>query len=59
MLPLAGLLVVRQRERRRRFELETKHRAREALLAGASHEMQTPLAVRRLTETLARSPNAR
>jgi len=57
VLPLAGLLVVFSYERRRRFELELAHtRAREAVIAGASHELQTPLAVMSgLVETLARS----
>src|SRR3954452_4549044 len=59
VLPLAGLLVVFSVERRRRFELEVANtRAREALIAGASHELQTPLAVMSaLGETLARSPS--
>ena len=59
VLPLAGLLVLFSYERQRRFELEIANtRAREALIAGASHELQTPLAVMSgLVETLARSPH--
>lgn len=58
VLPLAGLLVIFSRERTRRFEAElASTRAREALIAGASHELQTPLAVLSgLADTLARTP---
>lgn len=58
VLPLAGLLVMFSHERTRRFEAERAgFRAREALLAGASHELQTPLAVLSgLIDTLARAP---
>lgn len=46
VIPLAALLVVFSAERTRRFEAEMQGtRAREALIAGASHELQTPLAV--------------
>lgn len=46
VLPLAALFVVFSTERTRRFEAELQGtRAREALLAGASHELQTPLAI--------------
>jgi signal transduction histidine kinase len=59
VLPLAGLLVMFSHERTRRFEAERAGiRAREALLAGASHELQTPLAVLSgLIDTLARAPS--
>ncbi len=59
VLPLAGLLVVFSHERTLRLDAERSSvRAREALLAGASHEMQTPLAVLTgLVETLARNPD--
>lgn len=58
VLPLAALLVVFSTERTRRFEAERASiRAREALIAGASHELQTPLAVLSgVVDTLARSP---
>lgn len=59
VLPLAGLLVVFSNERTRRFEAERDSiRAREALVAGASHELQTPLAVLSgLVDTLANASN--
>jgi signal transduction histidine kinase len=58
VLPLAWLLVIFSNERTRRFEAEQAGtRAREALIAGASHELQTPLAVLSgLVDTLARTP---
>ncbi|MEO6497211.1 MAG: HAMP domain-containing sensor histidine kinase [Solirubrobacteraceae bacterium] len=58
VLPLVWLLAILSRERTRRFEAERAGtRAREALLAGASHELQTPLAVLSgLVDTLATSP---
>lgn len=59
VLPLVGLLVVFSAERTRRFEAELANtRAREALIAGASHELQTPLAVMSgVIDTLANSPH--
>lgn len=59
VLPLVGLLVIFSTERTRRFEAELANtRAREALVAGASHELQTPVAVLSgLIDTLAASPN--
>jgi signal transduction histidine kinase len=59
VLPLAGLLVMFSAERTRRYEAElASTRAREAMIAGASHEMQTPMAVLSgLVETLVRSPH--
>lgn len=59
VLPLAGLLVVLSQERARRMAAELEStRAREALIAGASHELQTPLAVLSgLVDTLARTPH--
>lgn len=59
VLPLAALLVVFSNERTRRFEAElASTRAREALIAGASHELQTPMAVLSgLVETLVRTPH--
>ena len=46
LLPLAGLFVIFARERRARIESALRSsRAREELIAGASHDMQTPLAV--------------
>ena len=46
VLPLAGLLVLLSRERSRRLASELQaSREREALIAGASHELQTPLAI--------------
>jgi len=58
VLPLVWLLAILSRERARRFEAERAGtRAREALLAGASHELQTPLAVLSgVVDTLAASP---
>ncbi|MDX6664555.1 MAG: hypothetical protein QOG68_761 [Solirubrobacteraceae bacterium] len=59
VLPLALLFVIFSNERTRRFEAElSSTRAREALIAGASHELQTPLSVLSgLVDTLARSPH--
>jgi signal transduction histidine kinase len=46
VLPAVGVMVLFSRERQRRFDAErTMIRQREALVAGASHEMQTPLSV--------------
>jgi len=46
VIPLAMLLVVLSQERSRRLESELHaSREREALIAGASHELQTPLAI--------------
>jgi signal transduction histidine kinase len=49
LLPLGGLMVIFARERNTRLdhvrELGHAYRAREELIASASHEMQTPLAV--------------
>lgn len=58
VLPLAGLLGAFSVERTRRFEAErTATRSREALIAGTSHELQTPLAVLSgVIDTLAGSP---
>lgn len=58
VLPLVWLLAILSRERAKRFEAERAGtRAREALLAGASHELQTPLAVLSgVVDTLAASP---
>jgi signal transduction histidine kinase len=58
VLPLAALLVSFSHERTRRFEAERSAlRAREALIAGASHELQTPLAVvSGIVERLTRGP---
>lgn len=58
VLPLGVLLAVFGEERARRFEAErASTRAREALIAGASHELQTPLAViSGVVDTLARTP---
>jgi signal transduction histidine kinase len=55
LLPLAGLFIIFARERRARIESALRStRAREELIAGASHDMQTPLAVMiGLIETLA------
>ena len=57
VLPLAALLVVFSTERTRRFETEmAAARSREAIIAGASHELQTPLSVLSgLVDALARS----
>ena len=57
VLPLAALLVVFSTERTRRFETEmAAARSREAMIAGASHELQTPLSVLSgLVDALARS----
>jgi two-component system sensor histidine kinase KdpD len=59
VLPLAGLLVILSQERVRRMAAELEStRAREALIAGASHELQTPLAVLSgLVDTLVRTPH--
>jgi len=59
VLPLAGLLVLFSRERTRRHEAElAAARTREAMIAGASHELQTPMAILSgLVETLVRSPH--
>ena len=59
VVPLAALLAVLSRERTRRFEAELSNtRAREALIAGASHEIQTPLAVMSgVIDTLAHTPH--
>jgi signal transduction histidine kinase len=58
VLPLASLLVVLSHERTRRLASElAATREREALIAGASHELQTPLAILSgLIESLARNP---
>ena len=59
VLPLAMLLSVFSHERTRRFDAELANtRAREALIAGASHELQTPISViSGVTDTLARTPH--
>ena len=59
VLPLAGLLVVFSNERTRRHQTElAATRTREAMIAGASHELQTPMAILSgLVETLVRSPH--
>jgi signal transduction histidine kinase len=60
VLPLAGLLVVLSRERARRLATElAASRARDSLIADASHELQTPLAVLSgLIASLGREPGA-
>lgn len=59
VLPLVALLVGLSTERTRRFEAEQANtRSREALIAGASHELQTPLAVLSgIADTLVGSPS--
>lgn len=60
VIPLAMLLVVLSQERSRRLETELQAgREREALIAGASHELQTPLAILSgLLDRLAHDPGA-